>query len=302
MLAIPSWIADMLPPGFERHEVPVGDGLHMHALTYGPADAPTLYMQHGNPTWSFLYRKVVAELAGERLRIVLPDMIGLGFSSQPRDLKLHQLENHIRWMRTGLDALGVQDCIFVGQDWGGPIGAGVFLDRPDQLKGLVVLNTVLSPPKPGFKPTFFHRLSQTPLISDILFRGFEYPQRMLGFVQGDKESITTEITRAYRWPLRGKNRNRVAPLALARMVPNGMHHPSVAPLTQIKAMIEAYKGPAEIVWGPADPILGRVLRRTQRMLPQAQTTETQAGHFIQEESPTEIAAAIRRVVQAVQQA
>lgn len=286
-----------MPPGFERHEVPVGDGLHMHILTYGPADAPVVYMQHGNPTWSFLYRKVVAELQGQDLRLVMPDMIGLGFSSQPTDLKAHQLDNHIKWTRAGLDALGVGPCIFVGQDWGGPIGTGVFFERPGDLKGLVILNTALTPPKPGFKPTFFHRLSQTPIISDLLFRGFEYPQRMLSFVQGDKESIKGEVTRAYRWPLRGSQRNRVAPLALARMVPNSLQHPSVEPLAKVKTLMEAYEGPAEIVWGHKDPVLGRLLRRTQRLLPQARTTETEAGHFVQEEAPREIAEAILRVVE-----
>ena len=74
-----------------------------------------------------------------------------------------------------------------------------------------------------------------------------------------------------------------------------MRHPSVQPLTDIRRFIEGWEGPAEIVWGDRDPILGRLRRRTERLLPQARVTATDAGHFLQEEVPEAIAAAINRV-------
>lgn len=100
-----------------------------------------------------------------------------------------------------------------------------------------------------------------------------------------------DIGRAYRYPLRHV-RDRVAPLALARMVPDSLAHPSVPVLERCQAFVESFTGPAAIVWGERDPILGRVSKRVARALPGAKVTMTQAGHFLQEEVPDEIAAAI----------
>jgi haloalkane dehalogenase len=90
----------------------------------------------------------------------------------------------------------------------------------------------------------------------------------------------------------------VAPLALARMVPDSPAHPSIAALRQCQSVVEAFTGPAALVWGERDPVLGRVLSHLARLLPAASVTRTQAGHFLQEEVPDEIAAAIREVASA----
>ena len=87
----------------------------------------------------------------------------------------------------------------------------------------------------------------------------------------------------------------MAPLALARMVPNGPEHPSIPALSRCQNLVETFDGPTAIVWGDRDPVLGRVRRHVQRLLPDARVTVTNAGHFLQEEVPGEIAAAIRDV-------
>jgi haloalkane dehalogenase len=84
-------------------------------------------------------------------------------------------------------------------------------------------------------------------------------------------------------------------VALVRMVPDDMNHSTVEPMGEVQAFVEAFDGPAAIVWGDADPVLGRLKNRTSRLLPQAEVTSTDAGHFVQEEVPVEIAAAIRSV-------
>jgi haloalkane dehalogenase len=183
----------------------------------------------------------------------------------------------------------------VGQDWGGPIGLRALADRAHLLKGLVILNTAIAPPKPGFTPTAFHKFSQMPVISSIVFRVLGFPQGILHRTQGNPASISGNTARAYQYPLR-KIRDNAAPLALARMVPNDLTHPSVEPLRKCQALAESFKGPAEIVWGDKDPILGRAFKRVHAMLPAAGVTRTQAGHFLQEEVPDEIAAAIQKVV------
>ena len=287
----PDWIARQLPEGVRRRLVEVG-GYRMHVMEWG-AGRPVLLL-HGNPTWGFFYRKVVAALRGEPLRLVVPDLVGLGFSDKPRQGSEHRLESHARWLGALLDGLGLEGLVFVGQDWGGPIGLRALAERPGLAKGLVVLNTGVGPPRPGFRPTLFHRLARVPLVSDVLFRALAFPQRILHRVQGDPASISGDVARAYRFPLAGL-RNNLAPLALARMTPNTLSHPSIEPLRRCQAFVEGFTGPTAIVWGDRDPILGRVRGRVQKLMPNARVTATTAGHFLQEEVPREIADAVRFV-------
>ncbi len=290
--SIPNWIETMLPAGNRRIAVNVGDHQRIHVMEVGEG-FPVL-MLHGNPTWGFLYRKIMEQLSGENLRCIAPDLIGLGFSTKPGRIHEHTLENHAAWLGAFIDQLNENGLILVIQDWGGPIGMRALADRPHLLKGLVVLNTAIMPPKSDFKPTAFHRFSNMPVISDIVFRLFHFPQTILHKVQGDPESIKGNVAKAYQYPLK-KYTDNLAPLALARMVPGSLTHPSVAGLQKCRALAESFKGPVEIVWGKKDPILGRVLPRIKALLPQANVTETNAGHFLQEEVPDQIAEAIVRV-------
>ena len=128
---------------------------------------------------------------------------------------------------------------------------------------------------------------------DLVFRtGF--PANAMHFAQGDRASICGDVARAYRWPLRHLG-DRVAPLALARMVPDGDAHPSIPALRRCLDFVDGFGGPIAVVWGDRDPVLGRVRSFVERRLPQARVTRTRAGHFLQEEVPDELAAAVRAV-------
>jgi haloalkane dehalogenase len=287
--AMPDWITAMLPPRTERYRVDVG-GYEMHVMEVG--EGRPVLMVHGNPTWGFLYRKVAAALAGAPFRLIMPDLIGLGFSDRCPDDE-HQLDNHCRWMAALIDAIELRDAIGVGQDWGGPVCFGALADRPGVATGLVILNTVVSPPRPGFKSTAFHRFARMPIVSDVAFRALGFPQIALWAAQGDKSTMRGEVARAYRYPLRSRRDNN-APLALARMVPNGPDHPSIPRLQKCREYLEAFEGPIEVVWGDRDPVLGSVRGWVEKLLPNAHVKRTGAGHFLQEEVPDEIAAAITR--------
>ena len=115
----------------------------------------------------------------------------------------------------------------------------------------------------------------------------------LHLAQGDKTSIRGQVARAYRLPLRGFPS---APLALARMVPDSFDHPSIRELQRCEEVIHAFEGPSAIVWGNRDPVLGGVRTHIERLMPNADVTQTDAGHFLQEEVPDEIAAAICKVM------
>lgn len=291
---MPGWLTRMFPPGMRRRMVDVG-GANMHVMEWGPEDGRPILMVHGNPSWGFLYRKVVAALleSGERFRFVVPDLVGLGLSDKPHDPRAHSIEAHGAWLGALVDQLDLRDLVFVGQDWGGPIGLHALATRLDRVAAMVILNTVPGPPREGFRATSFHAFSQS-RAADLVFR-LGFPQNVMTFAQGDKTSILGRTARAYRWPLR-RLRDRVAPLALARMVPDTMAHPSVAALRVCQDAITAFTGPIAVVWGDRDPVLGSVVRHVARLLPHATMTRTSAGHFLQEEVPSEIAAAVRDVV------
>jgi haloalkane dehalogenase len=290
---LPEWIANMFPRSIERYRVDVG-GAEMAVVEIG--EGRPVLMVHGNPTWSFLYRKVMQALEGEPFRLIAPDLVGLGLSTKPAAAE-HTLDSHAAWMASLVDQLDLSDAIVVGQDWGGPIGFLAAAAHPERFTAAVILNTVVSEPKPGFKATAFHRFARMPLVSDFAFKLLGFPPRGMALAQGDRSSIRGAVARAYRWPL-SRIRDRAAPLALARMVPDSQEHPSIEPLIRCREYLESFSGPIEVVWGDRDPVLGSVVRWVEKMLPSANVVHTQAGHFLQEEVPGPIAEAIRRAAQA----
>jgi haloalkane dehalogenase len=283
---LPDWLSEQLP--FDRYRVEVGDGLQMHVMEQGEGRPVVLF--HGNPTWGYLYRRVAAELVGEPIRLIMPDMVGLGFSDRPPMTSDHSLENHSRWMSALVARLELDNAVAVVQDWGGAVGLLAMKNNPGLMSGLVVLNTQLGPPKPGFTPTTFHRiLSSRP--------GRFVPwQNYLRFAQGDRRSIEGVVQKSYSYPLRRTQGGSDAAAALIRMVPDSLDHPSVPLLKDLETFVATISQPSAIVWGQKDPVLGKILRRISRQLPDAAVTATDAGHFLQEEVPMEIAAAIQSVV------
>ena len=184
--------------------------------------------------------------------------------------------------------------VLVLHDWSGPIGLAALADCPGRLAGLVATNTGVGPPRASTRPTCFHRFANLPIVSDAAFKLLGFPQRALHLAQADRASISGDVARAYRWPLR-RLADRTAPLALARMVPLGEGHPSVPRLRRSLAVATSFEGPSAIVWGDRDPVLGRALRGVAEALPRATVTRVPAGHYLQEEAPDAIAAAVLAV-------
>jgi len=265
-----------------------------------------LLLFHGNPTWSFLWRDVIRALDPGSLgaRVIAPDLVGLGLSDKPRSPRAHSLAMHVARMHELVEGLllhsPLRDRIIVaGQDWGGPIGAGVAMrleaSRPGSVRSMLFANTSVIPPARPFRPKAFHRFSQAPVVSDVVFRGLGFPLRTLGRVQGRRESIAGDVARAYRWPL-AHLADRAAPLGLARMVPDREDHPSVPLLDAIGRFVVGFERPIGLVWGTRDPILGRAVDRHERELRPLFVERTDAGHFLQEEVPDVLARRLAELV------
>lgn len=267
----------------------------VHVIDTGqPTDGPAILLLHGFPTWSFLWRKVIRRLP-ER-RVIAPDLVGFGLSDKPRRVGWHTLDRHLDILVTLVDALKLEDVVVVGQDWGGPLGVGVaaHLHSEGRLRGIVMGNTAILPPRRPVRPGPFHRFANLPVISDLAFRGFAFPLPILGRAQGDPASMGLLERKAYRHPFR-RLADRAALLAMPRLVPSHDRHPSLPFLDRVGHWAESYEGPAALVWGLRDPLLGRAGKRLREAWPQAPFTETQAGHFLQEEVPRELADAIEHV-------
>ena len=293
---LPDYAAKFAGQDYKSYFIEVEPGIKIHVLEAG--SGTPVYMQHGNPTSGFLYRKVAAELPLDRVRVIMPTLVGLGFSSKIPASE-HTLDNHIRWMSATLTQLKLNELIYVGQDWGGPVGMGALARSPGQLKGAVLMNTALNAPTEQRDLSTAHATVKTPVVGELILEVFGSIFDNIPQAQGDPASMPPEVTALYGRPLKDSG-NIKAPVAQMRMVPDNPEHPSAEQLREIEKYVGTLDIPVELVWGMKDPILAQGLEPMKANFPNAPVTETQAGHFLQEEVPEEIAAAIMRVLERVE--
>jgi haloalkane dehalogenase len=198
-------------------------------------------------------------------------------------------------MNSVLEQLDLTELVYVGQDWGGPVGMGALAMSPGLLKGAVLMNTAFTAPTEKANLSRAHAAVKSPVIGELIMEVFTTVFDQLHRAQGDSDSMNESVKSLYARPVLDSG-NAKAPVALMRMVTDGPDHPSTPAMRVIEAYVDTLDIPAEIVWGNSDPILGRALPVMKRSFPHAPVTETQAGHFLQEEVPEVIAEAIVRVV------
>ncbi|MEM6535447.1 MAG: alpha/beta fold hydrolase [Pseudomonadota bacterium] len=293
---LPDYAAAVVDEDYKSYFIEVEPGIKIHVLETG--SGYPVYLQHGNPTSGLLYRKVAEELSSENLRLIMPTMVGLGFSSKIPASE-HTIENHIRWMSAALAALDLGGVVYVGQDWGGAIGMGALGELPDLLQGAVIMNTGFTAPTEPLDISRAHAVVKTPIVGELLLEQFITIFDRLHETQGDPASFPQDVADLYARPVL-ESGNAKGPLALMRMVPDGPDHRTTPGMRIVENYARGVDIPAELVWGMNDPILAQALPVMQQMFPDAPVLETEAGHFLQEEVPAEIAGAIARVVAKVQ--
>ncbi len=293
---LPDYAATYVTEDYKSYFIEVEPGIKVHMLEVG--SGYPVVMLHGNPTSGFLYRKVADELPRDRLRLIMPTLVGLGFSSKV-PVSQHTLDNHIRWINTALARLELSELVYMGQDWGGAVGLGALARSPGLVQGAVILNTAFNAPTEARSLSRVHDIAKTPVLGEVVFEGLVSIFDRLPDSQGDPASMPADVTDLYGRPVL-ESGNAKAPLAMMRMVPYSPNQPSSAQLRDIERYVAGLDIPVEIVWGVNDPILARALPRMKQNFPDARVTETQGGHFLQEEVPADIAAALLRVIDQLQ--
>ena len=168
--------ADLPDFPFEPHHTEIDDTdggtLRVHHLDEGPSDGPVVLLMHGEPSWSFLYRKMIPGLVEAGVRVIAPDLVGFGRSDKPTEQSDYTYARHVAWMTSlVVDHLDLRDVTFFGQDWGGLVGLRLVAENPDRFARVIVGNTGL--PTGEHAPTeaflAWQRFSQTTEVFDVGF-------------------------------------------------------------------------------------------------------------------------------------
>jgi len=267
-----------------------GTTLRVCTIDEGPRDAAPVLLLHGEPSWSFLYRRIIAKLAAAGHRVVAPDLIGFGRSDKPSEPADYTYERHVCWMSDWLLQMQLQNITFFGQDWGGLIGLRLVAAHPQRFARIVVANTGL-PVGEGFSEGFnrwleFSQNAPVLPISDIIGMGC---QRTLS----DAEKA------AYDAPFPDES-YKAGARRFPALVPITPQHGSVAENKAAWKVLESFTRPCLTAFSDSDPITGGGERIFQERVPgargQAHVTIQNAGHFLQEDKPDEIADLLHRFI------
>ena len=197
---------------FEPHYVDQ-DGLRMHYLDEG--DGPAVLLLHGEPTWSYLYRTIIPELTPSA-RAIAPDYFGFGRSDKPLRLEDYGYDFHVRSIERLADELDLRDATVVVQDWGGPVGLRLAVERPDRIGKLVIMNTGIGGGRPPSEEWLRFRDWMERLGTDIV------PGRLVEI--SAVQPIAAEVVEAYSapWPV---PESKAGILAFPGLVPISPDHP-----------------------------------------------------------------------------
>jgi pimeloyl-ACP methyl ester carboxylesterase len=277
---------------FEARFLRAGE-ISLHYVDEGPPDAPPLLFLHGNPTWSYLWRKPIAELSAEGRRCVAFDHMGFGRSGKPPRLSAYSLERHVANALVVIDSLDLRDVTLVAHDWGGPIGLGAMLERQDRLRALVLMNT-WAWELPSFLPPFLREFRTEGLGEILALAGNLFVESIPGgMARRDPEPVMME---AYRAPF-PDYWSRAATLAFQRDIPLTERDRSAPLMGSINERLPGLEVPVELVWGMRDPVFQPVfLDQWREVFPHAEVTEVaDAAHFLPEDRPDLVVGAIRRL-------
>ena len=273
---------------FEPHYLSINDRweqveIRIHTIDEGEADAQPVLMLHGEPSWSFLYRKMVTPFVNAGYRVLAPDLPGFGKSDKPSERGDYSYARHVAWMQDWLRALDLQDIIVICQDWGGLIGMRLVADEPHRFARVVTANTML--------PTGDHAAGE----AFERWRKFsqETPVFPTGQIvnKGCVSELSDEEIAAYDAPFPDESYKEGA-RQFPVLVPTTPDNPESQANREAWKVLMGFEKPWLCAFGDSDPITGAAAPVIQKLIPgchrQPHTTLRGGGHFIQEDCGEEL--------------
>jgi len=275
-------------------EIDRATGLRMHYLDEGPRDAPaTVLCLHGEPSWSYLYRKMVPGLVGAGLRVVAPDLIGFGRSDKPTRREDYTYQRHVDWMAAFLDAIELRDLTLFCQDWGGLIGLRLVAEQRDRFARVVASNT--------FLPTGDQKVPQA--FSAWQAFSQSVPEFPVGRIVagGCARPVPVEVVAAYDAPFPDES-YKAGVRQFPMLVPTSPTDPAAPANRAAWESLRTFTRPFLTAFGDSDPVTRGADARLQREIPgaagQRHVTVERGGHFIQEDAGEELAEIVTAFVAA----
>jgi haloalkane dehalogenase len=274
-----SRFADLPDFAYSPRYVDVG-GARLAYVEAGPADGEPILLLHGEPSWSFLYRRVMVVLADAGLHAIAADLIGFGRSDKPAQISDHSYARHVEWLRAfAFDALDLRGVTIVGQDWGGLLGLRLVAEHPGRFARVVAANTGLptgDQPMPQVWLRFRDVVRTAPAIA------------VSRLVQsGCQTLLSDEVRAAYDAPFPDET-FMAGVRAMPRLVPTSPDDPAAEANRAAWRRLSAWDKPFLVAFSDRDPITGGMAPILKRSVPGAARIEHPviegAGHFLQEDA------------------
>jgi haloalkane dehalogenase len=263
------------------------DGLRMAYVDVGDRDAPTLLLMHGEPTWSYLYRRMIPLLVDAGYRCVAPDLIGFGRSDKPTRQDDYTYARHVAWVESFVEAVDLHDIVLFAQDWGGLIGLRVVTASPDRFRAVCAANTAL-PVGESMGDGFATWLE--------ISQQFDFTQTgdlMAGAMRA--RELTESEKAAYGAPFPTPAHTAGA-IAFPRLVPVTPDHDGVEENRAAWDVLRQWTKPFLTLWCPDDFVLGALHPTFTEAIPGAEGQPHQTfqpgGHFLQDDRGEDVATAL----------
>lgn len=278
------------PPRYVEIRDADGTSLRLAYIDEGPRSAAPVLLMHGEPSWSFLYRHMIAKLVAAGHRVVAPDLIGFGRSDKPSEQSDYTYERHVRWMSDWLLAVDLKDITYFGQDWGGLIGLRLVAAYPERFSRIVVANTGL-PTGGGWTHGFKRWLEYSQTIPVL-------PVSTI-IAMGCTHALSDAEKSAYDAPFPDES-YKVAARQFPTLVPITPEHASVAENIAAWKVLETFQRPCLTAFSDSDPVTKGGEATFQKRIPgakgQPHVMIEKAGHFLQEDQPEQLADLVHRFI------
>jgi len=271
-------------PNYTNIQDSEGNALRIHHVDEGPRDTDPVLFMHGEPSWSYLYRKMIPVVTAAGYRTVAPDLVGFGKSDKPAERDDYTCERHVEWMNTWFETINLQRVTLVCQNWGGIIGLRLVANHPDRFSRVAVANTGL--------PTGDRPRSKAYL--DWRKFSLEVPDFDVGAIimMGCQKSLTEDTIAAYNAPFPDdtyKEGARIFP----SLVPISPDEPAAVANRKAWQVLAEFDKPFITMFSDSDPITHGGERIFQNKIPgarnQGHLTIEGGGHFLQEDCGQEFA-------------